>query len=189
MFTPESESCSVMSDTLWPHRPYHGILQARILEWVAFPFSSGYSQPRNQTRSPALEAIHLSYPFPIWPLSIYLDSWTENFRFLCNIVFYNTGLYFHHQSHPQLGVVFTLALSFCSFWSYFFILLQQPLGHLPTRGVHLSVSYLFAFSYCSWASQGNNTEVFAIPFSSGPRFVRTFHRDPSILGGPTRYGS
>ena len=28
----------------------HGILQARILEWVAYPFSSGSSQPRNQTR-------------------------------------------------------------------------------------------------------------------------------------------
>ena len=27
----------------------HGILQARIPEWVAFPFSSGSSQPRNQT--------------------------------------------------------------------------------------------------------------------------------------------
>ena len=28
----------------------HGILQAKILEWVAFPFSKGSSQPRNQTR-------------------------------------------------------------------------------------------------------------------------------------------
>ena len=28
----------------------HGILQARILEWVAFPFSRGSSQPRDQTR-------------------------------------------------------------------------------------------------------------------------------------------
>ena len=27
----------------------HGILQARILDWVAFPFSRGSSQPRNQT--------------------------------------------------------------------------------------------------------------------------------------------
>ena len=26
----------------------HGILQARILKWVAFPFSSGSSQPRNR---------------------------------------------------------------------------------------------------------------------------------------------
>ena len=28
----------------------HGILQARILEWVAFPFSRGSSQPRAQTQ-------------------------------------------------------------------------------------------------------------------------------------------
>ena len=28
----------------------HGILQARILEWVDFPFSRGSSQPRNQTQ-------------------------------------------------------------------------------------------------------------------------------------------
>ena len=27
----------------------HGILQARILEWVAIPFSRGSSQPRDQT--------------------------------------------------------------------------------------------------------------------------------------------
>ena len=28
----------------------HGLLQARILEWVAFPFSRGSSQPRDQTQ-------------------------------------------------------------------------------------------------------------------------------------------
>ena len=28
----------------------HGILQARIREWVAFPFSRGSSQPRNRTQ-------------------------------------------------------------------------------------------------------------------------------------------
>ena len=28
----------------------HGILQARILEWVAFPFCMGSSQPRDQTQ-------------------------------------------------------------------------------------------------------------------------------------------
>ena len=34
-----------------PPRLYsHGILQARILEWVAFPFSRGSSQPRDQTQ-------------------------------------------------------------------------------------------------------------------------------------------
>jgi len=34
----------------------HGILQARILEWVAFPFFRGSSQPRIEPRSPALQA-------------------------------------------------------------------------------------------------------------------------------------
>ena len=33
------------------------------------------------------------------------------------------------------------------------------LGNLPTWGVDISVSYLFAFSYCSCGSQGKNTEV------------------------------
>ena len=28
----------------------HGILQARILEWVAFPFSRGFSQPKDRTQ-------------------------------------------------------------------------------------------------------------------------------------------
>ena len=37
---------------LQPHGLYivHGILQARILEWVDFPFSRGCSQPRDQTQ-------------------------------------------------------------------------------------------------------------------------------------------
>jgi len=28
----------------------HGILQAGILEWIAFLFSRGFSQPRDQTQ-------------------------------------------------------------------------------------------------------------------------------------------
>ena len=33
----------------------HGILQARILQWVAFPFSRGSSQPRDQTQVSRIE--------------------------------------------------------------------------------------------------------------------------------------
>ena len=38
--------------TLWDPMDYtvHGILQARILEWVAVPFSRESSQPRDQTQ-------------------------------------------------------------------------------------------------------------------------------------------
>ena len=39
-----------MSDSLRPHGLVHEILQARILEWVAFPFSRESSQPRDQTQ-------------------------------------------------------------------------------------------------------------------------------------------
>ena len=49
-------SHSVVSDSLWSPGLYsspgsfvHGILQARILEWVACPFSRGSSLPRDQT--------------------------------------------------------------------------------------------------------------------------------------------
>ena len=41
-----AQSCLILSDPM--DYTIHGILQARILEWVAFPFSRGYSQPRDQ---------------------------------------------------------------------------------------------------------------------------------------------
>ena len=40
-------SCPALCDPM--DYTVHGILQARILEWVAFPFSRGPSQPRGQT--------------------------------------------------------------------------------------------------------------------------------------------
>ena len=55
---PEAKSSSEITNstsfTLSYHNPIdytvHGILQARILEWVAIPFSRGSSQPRDQTQ-------------------------------------------------------------------------------------------------------------------------------------------
>ena len=44
----ESESCSVVSNSCNPI--VHGILQARILEWVAIPFPRESSQPMDQTQ-------------------------------------------------------------------------------------------------------------------------------------------
>ena len=41
--------CNPMNCSL-PDSSVHGILQARILEWVAVPFSRGSSQPRDQTQ-------------------------------------------------------------------------------------------------------------------------------------------
>ena len=40
--------CNPMDCSL-PGSSVHGIFQAKILKWVAIPFSRGYSQPRNRT--------------------------------------------------------------------------------------------------------------------------------------------
>ena len=47
--------CNPMDCSL-PGSSVRGILQARILEWVAIPFSRGSSRFRDQTRSPTLQA-------------------------------------------------------------------------------------------------------------------------------------
>ena len=47
--------CNPMNCSL-PDSSVHGILQARILEWVAIPFFSGSPQPRDRTWSPTLQA-------------------------------------------------------------------------------------------------------------------------------------
>ena len=49
-----AQSCPTLCDPM--NCTVHGILQARILEWVVFLVSWGSSQPRDQTRSPALQA-------------------------------------------------------------------------------------------------------------------------------------
>ena len=44
----KSESCLVVSNVVTPWTVVHEILQARILEWVAFPFSRVSSQSRGR---------------------------------------------------------------------------------------------------------------------------------------------
>ena len=46
-----AQSCPTLCDPM--DVIVHGILQARILNWVATSFSRGSSQPRDQPRSPA----------------------------------------------------------------------------------------------------------------------------------------
>ena len=98
-----------------------------------------------------------------WLCAIYLDSWAEHSRFLCNTVLYIIRLYSHHQTHPQLSVIFTLAqpvhfgaIALCT----------SPVAYWTTSnlgmwggGSQLLMSYLFAFSYSLWGSPGKNTGV------------------------------
>ena len=52
-----AQSCLTLCNSM--DYTVHGILQARILEWVPFPFSRGSSQPRIEPRSPALQVASL----------------------------------------------------------------------------------------------------------------------------------
>ena len=53
MNNSKSEKAQVVQSCLTLYNPMdysvHRILQARILEWIALPFSRGSSQPRDQT--------------------------------------------------------------------------------------------------------------------------------------------
>ena len=62
-------------------------------------------------------------------------------------VTYPTGHCFRFSSASSLFLELFLHSSPVAYWA------------LTNRGVHLSVSYLFAFSYCSWGSQGKNTKA------------------------------
>ena len=48
--------CNPM-DCSSPGSSVHGILQARVLEWVAMPSSRGYSRPRDQTQVSCISCI------------------------------------------------------------------------------------------------------------------------------------
>ena len=49
-----TQSCLTLGDPV--NYRIHGILQVRILEWVAIPFSRGSSWPRNRNRADSLPA-------------------------------------------------------------------------------------------------------------------------------------
>ena len=89
----ESEILIAMSDSLQPHVDctIHGVLQARTLEWVAFPFSGGSSQTSDQTpvsctagrffthwatRDALQEAVQFSSVQPLSHLWLFATPWT-----------------------------------------------------------------------------------------------------------------
>ena len=90
----ESISHSVVSNTLRPHGLYqgssvHGILQARILEWIAIPFCRGSSQPRDRTRVSCIagrfftaEPKKANARGTLWPSS--LSLWKQEINLSCD---------------------------------------------------------------------------------------------------------
>ena len=66
------QSCPTLCDPM--DCIVHGILQARILEWVAFPSPGDLPNPGTESRSSALQADSLSIEPPRKPTTTRVDS-------------------------------------------------------------------------------------------------------------------
>ena len=99
--------CNPMDCTL-PGSSILGILQARILEWVAIPFSRGSSRPGINPGSPALQADSLPSKRPGKPRAkqsspIYrLVDWGTSSNFAPNYTPFWADLHSHNSSWTKL---------------------------------------------------------------------------------------
>ena len=111
------------------------------------------------------------------------------FQVPMHIALHSIRLYFHHQSHPQGGVVFALALPLHSFWSYFSTLSSSILGTYQTGDFIFQCHTFLLFHDVQGILKARILKWLPISFSSGLCFVRILGHDPCILGGPTWHDS
>ena len=64
-------------------------------------------------------------------------------------------------------------------------LVPSSILYLSTWGTHLPVSYLFAFSYCSWGSPGKNTGMICHSLLQWTMFFQNSPLWPIHLGWPS----
>ena len=100
-----------------------------------------------------------------------------------------------HRTLLLSPVPTTTGYCFCfgsipSFFLELFLLWSPVAYWAPTDlGVHLQCPIFLPSHAVHGVLKVGILKWFAIPFSSGPRFVRTLHHDLSILCGPTQHGS
>ena len=93
-----SENHLVVSDSLRPHGIVGGILQARILEWVAISFSRGSSQPRDRTQVTSIAGgcFNVCATREAWYLNMHWYFWFRfhiSERVFSSLIFYCDKIY------------------------------------------------------------------------------------------------
>ena len=102
-------------------------------------------------------------------LTTYLD-----FRFLHSIGLYSIRLYFHHQAHQQLGIVLLRLCLFILSGVISPLFSSSLLGTYHPREFIFQCHIFLPFHTVHGVLKARILKQFAIPFSSGLCFVRTF---------------
>ena len=104
-----NQSCLTLCDPMDcspPGSSVHGMLQAKILDWVAIPFSRVSSWPRDQTWVCHMQANSLLSESPWKPLLFQFSSVAQSCLTLCNPMNRSTpGLPVHHQLLESLRLM------------------------------------------------------------------------------------
>ena len=168
-----------------PGSSVHGILWERILEWVAFPFSRGSPQPRDRTRSPALQVDSL----PVEPqgkpkntgvgslplLQRIFQTEESNWGLLyCRQILYQPS----YQESPNLGLpYFGLILYHLSHWgSWWKFPLAQPVKNLYHRKMKTEIPGNRVIYQGQAAGEGWGREAFRVVRCPSPGFSPTEKR-------------
>ena len=123
-------------------------------------------------------------PSPVWPLPntlIHGPNIPGSYAILFFIALDFTSI----TSHIHNWVLFSLWLCLLILSGVISPLFSSSIiGHLPTWGIHLSVSYVFAFLYCSWGSHSKNTDVVCSSLLQWTMFCQNSSPGPVHLWWP-----
>ena len=119
---------------------------------------------------------------------------TSNFPWFIDLPFQVPMQYcsLHHQTLLPSPVTSTngCCFHFGSISLFFLVLfLHWAPNYLGSSSFSVQCNIFLPFHTVHGVLKTRIPKWFAIPFSSGPQFVRTPPHDPSILGGPTWPGS
>ena len=169
--------------------------------WLFFTDVSGKEKQKAMSKSPKnfhaltvpilvrwfLECRHSLLPSPVWPLPICLDH-GPNIPSSYAILLFTASDLASITSHIHNWVLFLLWLHAILSGVISPLISSSILGtYWP--GDFFQCPIFLPFHIVHGVMKARILKWFAIPFSSGPRFVRTLHHDPSALGGPTWHGS
>ena len=124
---------------------------------------------------------------PVWPLHLpgFMDL-TFHFSVQCSL---------QHRTLLPSPVTSTTGWCFCfvsasSFFLELFLHSSSSVLGTYQPGAFIFQCHIFLpFHTVHGILKARMLKWFAVSFSSGSRFVRTLHHDPSVLSGPTGHGS